>query len=183
MRTMSLSFSATLFPQNLAEDVNHRRVSMSSSRSVIKCQLWPNSRRGFSTSNKVPSFSWMATEGKNVQSAGVPTSVPIRVANELLQAGYHYLDVRTPEEFSDGHVVGAVNVPFMLRLGPGMIKNPKFLEQVLAHFRKDHEIIVGCQSGKRSLMAASELISAGFTGITDMAGGYATWQQNGLPTE
>ncbi|KAK6127580.1 hypothetical protein DH2020_038670 [Rehmannia glutinosa] len=92
----------------------------------------------------------------------------------------------TPDEFSEGHVVGAVNVPFMLRLGPGfanrMTRNPKFLEQVLANFSKDDEIIVGCQLGKRSFMAASELLSAGFTGITDMAGGYAAWVQNGLPT-
>lgn len=32
-------------------------------------------------------------------------------------------------------------------------------------------------------MAATELLSAGFTGVTDMAGGYAAWVQNGLPTE
>ncbi|KAK6127595.1 hypothetical protein DH2020_038656 [Rehmannia glutinosa] len=124
--------------------------------------------------------SGMVSKNRNVQSAGVPTSVPVRVAHELLQAGHHYLD--DPDEFSEGHVVGAVNVPFMLRLGPGMTRNPKFLEQVLANFSKDDEIIVGCQLGKRSFMAASELLSAGFTGITDMAGGYAAWVQNGLPT-
>ncbi|RWV96493.1 hypothetical protein GW17_00040789, partial [Ensete ventricosum] len=48
----------------------------------------------------------------------------------------------------------------------------------------------GCRSGKRSLMAAAELTSAvsnsfsqGFTGITDIAGGYSAWVQNRLPTE
>nr|GLL38553.1 thiosulfate sulfurtransferase 16, chloroplastic-like [Ipomoea trifida]GMD58207.1 thiosulfate sulfurtransferase 16, chloroplastic-like [Ipomoea batatas] len=59
----------------------------------------------------------------------------------------------------------------------------RFLEEVLEHFGKDDEIIVGCQLGKRSLMAAIDLVSAGFTGITDIAGGYAAWTQNGLPTE
>ncbi|XP_073146290.1 thiosulfate sulfurtransferase 16, chloroplastic [Henckelia pumila] len=117
------------------------------------------------------------------QAAGVPTSVPVRVAHELLLAGHRYLDVRTAEEFSTGHVVGAVNVPFLLRVGSGMTHNPKFLEEVLAHYGKDDEIIVGCQLGKRSLMAATELLSAGFSGVTDMAGGYAAWVQNGLPIE
>lgn len=38
--------------------------------------------------------SGMAAEGGNVQSTAAPTSVPVRVANELLQAGHRYLDVR-----------------------------------------------------------------------------------------
>ncbi|TQE06194.1 hypothetical protein C1H46_008259 [Malus baccata] len=41
----------------------------------------------------------------------------------------------------------------------------------------------GCQLGKRSMMAATDLVAAGFTGITDIAGGYAVWTQTGLPTE
>lgn len=38
--------------------------------------------------------SWMATVGEKVESSTVPTSVPVRVALELLQAGHRYLDVR-----------------------------------------------------------------------------------------
>ncbi|XP_049383574.1 senescence-associated protein DIN1-like [Solanum stenotomum] len=64
-----------------------------------------------------------------------------------------------------------------------MIKNPNFLEEVLEHFGKDDEIIVGCQLGKRSFMAATELLAAGFTGVTDIAGGYAAWTKSGLPIE
>ncbi|KAH7566208.1 hypothetical protein ACOSP7_022577 [Xanthoceras sorbifolium] len=119
----------------------------------------------------------------NMEAVGVPTSVPIRVAHELLLAGHRYLDVRTPEEFSAGHASGAVNVPYMYRVGSGMTKNLKFLEQVSSHFGKYDEIIVGCQSGKRSMMAAADLLAAGFTNITDIAGGFAVWTQSGLPTE
>ncbi|XP_068646273.1 thiosulfate sulfurtransferase 16, chloroplastic-like isoform X2 [Aristolochia californica] len=64
----------------------------------------------------------------------------------------------------------------------GMTKNPNFVEEVASHFGKDDEIIVGCLSGKRSLMAATDLQCAGYTGITDIAGGYSAWVQNGLPT-
>ncbi|KAF7111873.1 hypothetical protein CFC21_111828 [Triticum aestivum] len=118
-----------------------------------------------------------------VEEAGVavPPSVPVRVAYELQLAGHRYLDVRTEGEFAGGHPAGAVNVPYMYSTGSGMAKNSHFVEQVSAIFRKDDEIIVGCQSGKRSLMAAAELCSAGFTAVTDIAGGYSTWRENGLP--
>ncbi|XP_010935203.1 thiosulfate sulfurtransferase 16, chloroplastic isoform X2 [Elaeis guineensis] len=113
----------------------------------------------------------------------VPRSVPVRVAHELLQAGHRYLDVRTVDEFNAGHAVGAKNIPYVFKVGSGMMKNPNFLKEVLQAFEEDDEIIIGCDSGRRSLMAAAELSSAGFTGITDIAGGYSAWLQNGLPTD
>ncbi|KAL5706326.1 Rhodanese-like domain-containing protein 15 [Ranunculus cassubicifolius] len=120
---------------------------------------------------------------RNADNIDVLKSVPVRVAHELIQAGYRYLDVRTPEEFSGGHPVGAINVPYMFKAGNGMRKNPNFLKGVAKHFGKDAEIVVGCHSGKRSLMAATELALAGYGGVTDIAGGYMAWKQNGLPTE
>ncbi|KAK3131308.1 hypothetical protein QOZ80_6BG0504790 [Eleusine coracana subsp. coracana] len=117
----------------------------------------------------------------NIAHEEVPRSVPARVAYELQQAGHRYLDVRTEDEFSAGHPEGAVNVPYMYRTGSGMMKNTLFLEQMSEAFRKDDEIIVGCQSGKRSLMAATELYAAGFTNVTDIAGGFSSLRENGLP--
>jgi rhodanese-related sulfurtransferase len=92
------------------------------------------------------------------------------------------LDVRTVEEYNAGHVEGALNIPYLVKCGPGMSKNHKFLEEVAAEFGKDDEIIVGCKSGRRSMMAASELLAASFSGITDMGGGYLAWKESGLPT-
>ncbi|CAL5040798.1 unnamed protein product [Urochloa decumbens] len=129
-------------------------------------------------------LNWCAVDGlrseSEVQEAAA-RSVPARVAYELQLAGHRYLDVRTEGEFSAGHPQGAVNVPYMNKTGSGMTKNTHFLEQVSRIFGKDDEIIVGCQSGKRSLMAATELCSAGFTAVTDIAGGFSSWRQNGLP--
>ncbi|CAN6162668.1 unnamed protein product [Urochloa humidicola] len=116
-----------------------------------------------------------------VEAAAVARSVPARVAYELQLAGHRYLDVRTEGEFSAGHPEGAVNIPYMNKTGSGMTKNTHFLEQVSRIFGKDDEIIVGCESGKRSLMAATELCSAGFTAVTDIAGGFSSWRENGLP--
>ncbi|XP_020596003.1 thiosulfate sulfurtransferase 16, chloroplastic-like [Phalaenopsis equestris] len=109
--------------------------------------------------NRRRSFVWsMFTDEE--QGTVVPASVPVRVAYELLQAGHRYLDVRTVDEFKAGHVVGATNIPFMLTVGSGMTKNQNFLDEVSNIFGKDDEILIGCLSGKRSLMAASELSSA-----------------------
>lgn len=108
-------------------------------------------------------------------------SVPVQVAHELINAGHHYLDVRTQEEYAAGHVEHSVNIPYLVKAGPGMSKNLKFLEEVGKHFDKDDEILIGCQSGRRSLMAAAELRAANFTGVTDMGGGYRTWKESGLP--
>ncbi|BFI33771.1 hypothetical protein AXG93_4689s1560 [Marchantia polymorpha subsp. ruderalis] len=108
-------------------------------------------------------------------------SVPVQVARELLNAGHRYLDVRTVEEFAAGHVEGAVNVPYMYKAGAGMSKNLRFVDDVRKIFHKDTEIVVGCKSGRRSLMAAHELEAGEYTGVTDMVGGYDAWVESGLP--
>ncbi|CAO2829480.1 unnamed protein product [Amaranthus hypochondriacus] len=156
-------------------------IKNSSSFLPIRCRFSQPQRR-----NSTYYRSRRAGMTNNLEAmttTGAPTSVPVRVAHELLQAGHRYLDVRTPEEFSSGHVPGAVNIPYMFRLGSGMTKNPEFVEQVSSKFDKDDEILVGCQIGKRSLMAANDLHAAGFTGIVDVAGGYSAWTQTELPNE
>ncbi|KAF5753085.1 hypothetical protein HS088_TW01G01004 [Tripterygium wilfordii] len=171
LRASSSSIPPVLCPQNL----NHRNLlSLPSSNS--------HSRRLCLNRKNTSSCSRASLRG-NLEVTGVPTSVPVRVAHELLLAGHHYLDVRTPEEFSAGHADGAINIPYMYRVGSGMTKNLKFVEEVSSHFKKHDEIIVGCKSGKRSMMAATDLLAAGFTAITDIAGGYDAWTYNGLPTE
>ncbi|XAR73719.1 Thiosulfate sulfurtransferase [Bertholletia excelsa] len=129
------------------------------------------------------SSSWRAMSGGNAESCGDPMTVPATVAHELIQSGYRYLDVRTPEEFGSGHAVGAINIPYMFKSGPGMAKNPKFMEEVLTKFKKEDAIVVACMAGKRSFMASRDLVSAGYKEVKDFSGGFAAWAQNGLPSE
>ncbi|CAI5952944.1 unnamed protein product [Closterium sp. NIES-64] len=110
------------------------------------------------------------------------TSVSVGEARELVAAGHTYLDVRTPEEFRAAHVEGAVNIPFMLKSPSGMVKNDAFVADVKAQFDEDTPLVVACQGGVRSIRAAAELQNAGFSGITDMLGGFAAWQQKGFPS-
>ena len=119
-------------------------------------------------------------------------------ARQLLdsQEGYTYLDVRSEEEFAQGHVPGAVNIPVATSnpLGPGLVANPNFNKQVAAQLDKDSKIITACLRGGRSLKAAMMLTAEGYTGIVDMLGGYDAeldavgnvvvegWARRGFPT-
>ena len=85
-----------------------------------------------------------------------------------------YIDVRTPEEFVNGHVPGAVNIPVMSPdpISRRMSPNPNFLSTVQASYTKDKKIICGCQMGGRSQYAGDLLVQAGFSDVSNMVGGF-----------
>ncbi|AED98168.1 sulfurtransferase 18 [Arabidopsis thaliana] len=89
-------------------------------------------------------------------------SVDVSQAKTLLQSGHQYLDVRTQDEFRRGHCEAAkiVNIPYMLNTPQGRVKNQEFLEQVSSLLNPADDILVGCQSGARSLKATTELVAA-----------------------
>lgn len=80
------------------------------------------------------------------------------------------IDVRSPEEFADGHVPGAVNVP---------------LDDVLSHPSRHgggDTVHVICASGRRSAMAADAMIAVGVPAVS-VAGGTQAWMQAGRPVD
>ena len=103
------------------------------------------------------------------------TQVDPQQAYELLQKveGSVYIDVRTVEEFLNGHPQGAVNVPVAFPDPQrGMMLNEEFVKVVEAHFPKEKKIIVGCQAGPRSDAAARMLQEAGYQDVSSMQGGF-----------
>ncbi|XP_027180183.1 thiosulfate sulfurtransferase 18-like isoform X1 [Coffea eugenioides] len=107
-------------------------------------------------------------------------TVDVHAAKVLLHSGYRYLDVRTEEEFEKGHVVDALNIPYMFITPEGKVKNPKFMEQVLSACNKEDRLVVGCQSGVRSVYATTDLLNADFKNACNMGGGYIEWVKNGF---
>ncbi|XP_057494284.1 protein HIGH ARSENIC CONTENT 1, mitochondrial [Actinidia eriantha] len=105
-------------------------------------------------------------------------TVDVIAAEDLLGQGRRYLDVRTNEEFSKGHIDNALNVPYMFKTQEGRVKNPEFLAQVSSICQKEDQLIVGCNSGGRSLRACVDLLNAGFKHVTNMGGGYSAWVDN-----
>lgn len=84
-------------------------------------------------------------------------------ARTYLDRGSRFLDVRTPAEFAQGHVPGALNVPLHLPDGEGMAPNPEFKELALLVLRDCSSVVVGCRSGARSRIAC-ELIESEYRG-------------------
>lgn len=85
-----------------------------------------------------------------------------------------YLDVRTVEEFAEGHAPGAMNIPIM-RLGAQgrLVPNPDFLDFVLANIPIERPIVCGCKSGGRSARAVELLFEQGYTHVANLAGGFS----------
>ncbi|CAN4083445.1 unnamed protein product [Withania somnifera] len=107
-------------------------------------------------------------------------TIDVHAARQLIRSGHRYLDVRTEEEFKKGHVDNSLNIPYMFNTPQGRAKNPKFLEQVSSACGKEETLIVGCQSGVRSMYATTDLLAAEFKHARNMGGGYLAWVENGF---
>ena len=95
-------------------------------------------------------------------------------APALLAEGAVYLDVRSTAEFSQGHPMGALNVPiFEPDEDTGAMEpNPDFVRVVQANVPREATLLVGCQAGGRSLRAASVLEAYGYTTVYNVLGGF-----------
>ena len=67
------------------------------------------------------------------------------------------IDVRTPAEFSGGHLDGAVNID---------IQSPDFASQIDA-LDRNGSYVVYCRSGNRSGMAMAQMLDMGFTDVSN----------------
>ncbi|PON53455.1 Rhodanese-like domain containing protein [Parasponia andersonii] len=121
----------------------------------------------------------MASSGAEV------VTIDVQAAKDLINSGYGYLDVRTVQEYNKGHVEAAkiFNIPYLFNTPEGRVKNPEFLTEVLSACGKEDNLVVGCQSGVRSLSATADLQNAGFKHVSNMGGGYLAWVESGFPIE
>jgi len=78
------------------------------------------------------------------------------------------IDVRTPEEYEEIHVVNAQNIDFM---------SPTFDEEI-SKLDKSKPVILYCRSGGRSAKCAEKMLEAGFEKIYDLEGGISKWQHS-----
>lgn len=93
------------------------------------------------------------------------------------------VDVRTSEELKFvGHVEGSLNVPW--QLGPNMIENPHFIQELEQRAYRQEVIFLLCRSGRRSVAAAEAATLAGFKYVFNIYEGFEgdldQQQQRGL---
>ena len=102
------------------------------------------------------------------------TSISVEEVYDIIKNNQDYiiLDVRTKEEFNEGHLEDAILIPV------------SELESRLGELPKDKPIITYCKSGGRSGNAAEILVDNGFKEVYDMTGkGIIEWEEKGYPVE
>ncbi|MFT5682592.1 MAG: rhodanese-related sulfurtransferase [Myxococcota bacterium] len=115
-----------------------------------------------------PPVSTTSTPAEQGRSRDITTAA----LAEALAAGSVVLDVRTVEEFTGGHIAGAVNVP---------VSDLSDRVSELEGWR-GQEIAIICHSGGRSARAAAQLEHGGFT-VANVLGGMSAWESEGRLTE
>ena len=102
---------------------------------------------------------------ENTQEA-VYLNITAQQAKEIMdtQTGYIILDTRTQEEYDEGHIPGAINIP---NEDIGTNEIPRLPQ-------KDQRIYVYCRSGNRSKQASEKLVALGYTDIVEI-GGIIDW--------
>ena len=94
-------------------------------------------------------------------------------AAQLVQNGSVTLDVREPEEFEQGALVGATHIP------RGQLES--HIENRIPD--RDVPIVAYCAGGTRSAFVAKTLKDLGYTDVVSMDGGFTKWKSEGRPWE
>lgn len=105
-------------------------------------------------------------QNKENDREAVYVNITAEEAKQIMDSeeGYIILDVRTQEEYDEGHIPGAILIPYT--------QIEEKAEEVLTD--KDQLILVYCHSGRRSKIAAEALEELGYTNIKEF-GGIIDW--------
>ena len=107
-----------------------------------------------------------ACSGQNYEDADVTAFAALADDPDV-----QLLDVRTAEEYAEGHLAGAMNID---------VKQTTFHDKALAQLDRGRKVAVYCRSGRRSANAASMLAADGYT-VVNLKGGIMEWQQKRRP--
>ncbi len=96
---------------------------------------------------------------------------PVTFQAAAAQDGVVLLDVRTPQEYSSGHIDGALNIS---------LESATFAQEMAA-LDPTVTYAVYCRSGNRSAAATSFMLQSGFAAPYELAGGIVAWEQAAFP--
>lgn len=112
-------------------------------------------------------FTWLASMGLAFAEASV---VKVEEAEKLISEKVQVLDVRTEEEWNEGHIEGAVRVDYLEK---------GFAEKVAKAVDPKKPVLVYCRSGGRSGKTTKVLKKLGFVEVKDLDGGITAWEKAG----
>ena len=101
----------------------------------------------------------------------VPQTTSEELAEQVRRGTVTVLDVRGRSEWQAGHLPGVANVPV------------GYLTDRLGDIPRDKPVVVHCQGGARSAIAASLLRARGYTNVVNLSGGLVDWEAAGNPIE
>ncbi|WP_247717916.1 rhodanese-like domain-containing protein [Qipengyuania proteolytica] len=112
-----------------------------------------------------------ADDGAAMAAAPKVRTIETQALATRLDAGeaIQLIDVRTPEEFAEGHIAGAINIP-LDRFDPAALPDAQGAARVLY-----------CRSARRSGLAAEQLVAATGRDAVHLEGGILAWEQSGQP--
>jgi hydroxyacylglutathione hydrolase len=96
---------------------------------------------------------------------------PEQLAEQLRSGAVNVLDVRGQAEWEAGHIPGIANIP----LG--------YLADRITEVPTDRPLVLHCQGGSRSAIAASVLAAHGIPHVVNLAGGFGRWAREGHEVE
>ena len=107
------------------------------------------------------------------RTTGGPWVTPSQATHLINREDAVVIDVRDANEFANGHVLGAKNLP------------PARMETAAGDLvkKKDRPVIVYCDGTDRAGKALAVLKKQGFTRVANLSGGLKAWQDAGLPVE
>lgn len=105
------------------------------------------------------------------QRAGMAFAVAPNEAIRLANSGAVLVDLRSANQFKDGHIAGAKNLP-----GDQIAADPKALEKLAAK-----TVVLYCGDGATTAAAQRTLARAGAKNVFSLRGGLAAWTQENLP--
>ena len=118
------------------------------------------------------------------EALAVVDEIEAEEARRLLEApdrdGWHFVDVREPDEYAAGHIPGARNIPRGFLEVKADLVHPKrdaWLED------RRRPLILYCGGGHRSALAARTLLEMGFNRVVSLRGGWTEWTEKKLPIQ
>ncbi|MEO8445848.1 MAG: rhodanese-like domain-containing protein [bacterium] len=108
-----------------------------------------------------------------------PVNIPVETAKTLFDEKVVFIDGREPNEFEQGHIQGAINIPYK-DFKEKMIEEK---QQVLRDLKKDQLIVSYCGSDscEISIDNAYEMAKAGYSDVKIYLGGFKEWNKMGYP--
>ncbi|MEN4044541.1 MAG: rhodanese-like domain-containing protein [Methanobacterium sp.] len=94
------------------------------------------------------------------------------IQNNKDNPNFVILDVRTPEEFANGHIENAINLNYY----------SETFNNTLNKLDKNKTYLIYCRTGRRSGISLDIMNKLGFREVYNMLGGITQWQAEGLPT-